>query len=198
IRRFGLPFLWRSDWNPDRGMYGALPFIAGTLVTSGLDLLIAVPLSLGVAIFLSEQSPSWLRTPLGSLVELLAAVPSVVYGLWAITVLVPFMGVTVEPSLQAGSGAFPVWTGIPSLFAGPTRGADILSAGVILAIMIVPTISAVSREALVAVPQHQREGAMSLGATRWETTRVSVLTYARTGIFGAIILGLGRALGETM
>jgi phosphate transport system permease protein len=147
--------------------------------------------SLGIAIFLSELAPSWLRIPLTFIVELLAAVPSVVYGLWGIFVLGPAMRVYIEPGVQTILGFLP-------LFQGHPIGSDVFTAGVILAIMIIPTISAVSREALLAVPDSQREAALSLGATRWETTRLAVLRYARAGIFGASILGLGRAVGETM
>jgi phosphate transport system permease protein len=195
LRVFGLPFLWGTSWVPPNGitpqLYGALPFIYGTLVTSALALLIGVPISIGIAIFLVELSPGWLREPLGFVVELLAAVPSVVYGLWGIFVLVPFMGSTVDPALGSALG----WT---PLFSGSSQGYNMLTAGVILAIMIIPTVSSITRDALKSVPQSQREAALSLGATNWEATRVSVLTYARTGIFGAIILGLGRATGETM
>jgi phosphate transport system permease protein len=191
IGKFGPGFLWGTVWDPVAGSFGAAPFITGTLVTSAIALLIGVPISLGIAIFLSELAPSWLRSPLSFLVELLAAVPSVVYGLWGIFVLVPFMRDSVEPGLKSVLGFLPIFQGTPI-------GVDMLTAGVILAVMIIPTVSAISREALMAVPQNQREAAMSLGATRWETTRVAVLKYARSGIFGAIILGLGRAVGETM
>jgi phosphate transport system permease protein len=195
IRQFGFGFLWGTQWVPGTAvtqqLYGAAPAIYGTLVTSALALLIGVPISIGIAIFLVELSPGWLREPLGFLVELLAAVPSVVYGLWGIFVLVPFMNSTVDPAIQSVLG----WT---PLFSGPTQGLNMFTAGIILAIMIIPTVSSVSREALKSVPQSQREAALSLGATNWESTRVSVLTYARTGIFGSIVLGLGRATGETM
>lgn len=196
ITRYGIQLLYNPVWNPNPGpalplSFGALPFVYGTLVTSALALLIGVPLSLGVAIFLSELSPPFLKMPLGVLVELLAAVPSVVYGLWGYFVLVPVMRTSIEPTLKPALG----WTG---LFSGTILGTDLLTAGVILAIMIVPTVSAVSRETMAAVPDSQREAALSLGATRWETTRLGVIRYARVGIFGAIILGLGRAVGETM
>src|SRR5216117_3522682 len=192
IRAFGWSFLGGTVWNPQPPLlFGAFPFVYGTLVTSALALLFGVPISLGIAIFLSELSPPWLRIPLTYIVELLAAVPSVVYGLWGIFVLGPVMRVSVEPVVQDIFGFLPI-------FQGNAIGTDKFTAGVILAIMIIPTISAVSREALLAVPDNQREAALSLGATRWETTRVAVLRYARAGIFGAIILGLGRAVGETM
>src|SRR5881296_4321972 len=192
IRTFGLGFLTGNLWNPVPPLvFGAVPFVYGTLVTSALALLFGVPISLGIAIFLSELSPPWLRIPLTYVVELLAAVPSVVYGLWGIFVLGPVMRVSVEPVVQSIFGFLPIFQGNPI-------GTDKFTAGVILAVMIIPTISAVSREALLAVPDNQREAALSLGATRWETTRLAVLRYAWAGIFGAIILGLGRAVGETM
>ena len=196
FQAFGWNFLSTTSWVPPTTaghaqLYGALPFVYGTVVTSALALLIGVPLSLGIAVFLTELSPRWLREPLGFLVELLAAVPSVVYGLWGLFVLVPFMRSTLEPGIQSVLG----WT---PAFSGHAGGADMFTAGVILAIMIIPTVSAVSRDSFKAVPQAQREAALSLGATQWETTRLSVLSYARAGIFGAVILGLGRAIGETM
>jgi phosphate transport system permease protein len=189
IAQFGIGFLWATTWDPVRGIFGALPFIVGTLLTAAIGLFIGIPLSLGIAIFLSEQAPSWARAPFAFVIELLAAIPSVIFGLWGALVLAPFMRSSIDPVLSRVGGP---------LFSGPFSGSDVLTAGVILAVMVIPTISAISREALRAVPQSQREAALSLGATRWETTRVSVLTYARTGIFGAIILGLGRAVGETM
>jgi phosphate transport system permease protein len=191
MQQFGLGFLGGTIWDPVSSVYGALPFVYGTLVTSALALLLGVPVSLGIAIFLSELSPTWLRGPLSYVVELLAAVPSVIYGFWALFVLSPVMRTYVEPALQATLGFLPI-------FQGAAVGTDKFTAGVVLAIMIIPTISAISREALLVVPQSQREAALSLGATRWETTRKAVLTYARSGIFGAVILGLGRAVGETM
>lgn len=191
MQHFGLGFLGGTTWDPVSAVYGALPFVYGTLVTSAIALLLGVPVSLGIAIFLSELSPLWLRGPLTYVVELLAAVPSVIYGFWALFVLSPVMRTYVEPGLKATLGFLPI-------FQGPAIGTDKLTAGIVLAIMIIPTISAISREALLVVPQSQREAALSLGATRWETTRKAVLTYARSGIFGAVILGLGRAVGETM
>jgi phosphate transport system permease protein len=191
LDKFGLAFLVTSTWDPARSVFGAVPFIDGTLLTSAIGLLIAVPLSLGIAIFLSELAPNWIAVPLGYVVELLAAVPSVIFGLWGLAVLAPFMASTIEPRLALLNPVLPI-------FSGPHIGYDVLTAGVILAIMIIPTISAVAREALRAVPVQQREAALSLGATRWEATRVSVLSYARIGIVAAVILGLGRAVGETM
>ncbi len=188
---FGLKFFAGRDWDPVNEQFGALPFIYGTLVSSLLALIIAVPLSIGVAVFTTEMCPIPLRGPLSFFVELLAAIPSVVYGLWAIFVLVPLLSGYVEPFLSKTLG----WTG---LFTGPPYGISMLAAGIILAIMIVPIISSITREVLMVVPQHQREAALALGATRWEMIRMGVLRNARAGIMGAIILGLGRALGETM
>jgi phosphate transport system permease protein len=191
LRRFGLSFLWKSTWDPVAEVYGAGPMIFGTLVSSLVALLIAVPLSLGVAIFLTEFAPKWARRPVAFLVELLAAVPSVVYGLWGIFVLIPFLRQAAVPPLRALLG----WT---PFFSGVFYGNSMLAGGVILAIMIVPYIAAVSREVLLAVPGSQREAALALGATRWEAVWSAVLPYGRAGIIGAIMLGLGRALGETM
>lgn len=199
IVHFGLALLGESRWAPSSNQLGLLPFIVGTLLTSGIALLIAIPFSLGIAIFLSELAPGWLADPMGYLVELLAAVPSVIYGLWGIFVLIPLMRTTIDPALESWNlGADRLFHVSIPLFTGPILGSGVLTAGVILAIMIIPTISAISREALRAVPETQREAALGLGATRWETTRISVLSYARIGIIAAVILGLGRALGETM
>jgi phosphate transport system permease protein len=188
---FGFKFFSGSDWDPVNEKFGALPFIYGTLVSSLVALIIAVPLAIGVAVFTTEMCPKVLRGPLSFFVELLAAIPSVIYGLWAYFVLVPLLSSYVQPFLAKTLG----WTG---LFEGPPYGIGMLAAGIILAIMIVPIISSISREVLMVVPQHQREGVLALGATRWEMIRVGVLRNARAGIVGGIILGLGRALGETM
>jgi phosphate transport system permease protein len=188
---FGFKFFVGHDWDPVNEKFGAMPFIYGTLVSSLLALLIAVPLAVGVAVFTTEMCPVPLRGPLSFFVELLAAIPSVVYGLWAIFVMVPLLSGYVQPFLSRTLG----WTGF---FEGPPYGISMLAAGVILAIMIIPIISSITREVLMVVPQHQREAALALGATRWEMIRVGVLRNARAGIMGAIILGLGRALGETM
>jgi phosphate transport system permease protein len=196
LGEYGLGFIWGADWDPGaRETYGALPFIAGTLSTAGIALLLAVPVSLGIAIFLAELAPDWIRAPMSFVVELLAAVPSVIYGLWGLAVLRPAMVEHVFQWLAGKSEGVPV---LQTLFAGPAAGSNILLASLVLAIMILPTISSVSREVLRAVPNVLREGAYALGATRWETLRTVVLPYARSGISGAIILGLGRALGETM
>ena len=188
---FGLKFFSRSEWDPVNEQFGALPFIYGTLVSSLLALIMAVPLSIGVAVFTTEMCPRSLRAPLSFFVELLAAIPSVIYGLWAIFVLIPILARYVQPFLSRTLG----WT---HLFEGPPFGYSMLAAGAILAIMIIPIVSSISREVLMVVPQHQREAALALGATRWEMIRIGVLRNARAGIVGAIILGLGRALGETM
>jgi phosphate transport system permease protein len=188
---FGFKFFAGTDWNPVSEQFGALPFIYGTLVSSLLALVIAVPLSVGVAVFTTEMCPKALRGPLSFFVELLAAIPSVIYGLWAVFVLVPILSGYVQPFLAKTLG----WTG---LFEGPPYGIGMLAAGVVLSIMIIPIISSITREVLMVVPQHQREGVLALGATRWEMIRVGVLRNARAGIVGGIILGLGRALGETI
>ncbi len=190
LARFGLPFLFGRDWNPIQGQFGALPFVYGTLVSSLLALLIAVPVSLGIAVFLVEQAPRTLARPLAFLVELLAAIPSVVYGLWGIFVLAPFLREHVEPPLQR-------WLGRLPFFQGTVTGIGLFTGGIILAIMVTPIITAVVRDVLAAVPVSQREAALALGATKWETTRI-VLANGAPGIAGAIILGLGRAVGETM
>ena len=189
---FGLAFLTTDTWDPVvRKVFGALPFIAGTLVTSIVALVIAVPISLGVAMFLSELAPDWLRQPLGFLVELLAAVPSVVYGLWGLFAFVPVFVKPVAKALNGGLGFLP-------LFAGPVLGPSRLAASLVLAIMILPTIAAVSRDVFRAVPPAQNEAALALGATHWETISQVLVPYGLSGLLGAVILGLGRALGETI
>jgi phosphate transport system permease protein len=191
--RFGLGFLSGTNWNTVEGRYdfGVLPYVLGTLVTSGIALLIGVPLSLGIAVFLVEMSPKGVRVPLSYLVELLAAVPSVIYGLWGIFVLRFWTQNYLEIPLNHYLGWIPIFSGTPF-------GLDIFTAGIILAIMIVPTVASVSREVISAVPNSIREAAYSIGATKWEVIRRWVLSYGRSGIFGAVILGLGRAVGETM
>ncbi|HED04649.1 MAG TPA: phosphate ABC transporter permease subunit PstC [Candidatus Fraserbacteria bacterium] len=195
LTKFGLGFLSGTTWDPvdapGHNLFGALPFIYGTIISALLALLIAVPLSLGVAIFLTELAPAWLRPPVSFAVELLAAIPSVVYGFWGITTLIPWSRAHFEPWLAHSLGFLP-------LFQDRGSAHDMLSAGFILAIMILPIISAVAREILLAVPSTQREALLALGATRWEVVRRVVLPYSRSGLLGAVILGLGRALGETM
>jgi phosphate transport system permease protein len=188
---FGLKFFFQSEWDPVNEQFGALPFVYGTLVSSFLALLIAVPLAVGVAVFITEMCPRWLKGPLAFTTELLAAIPSVIYGLWAIFVLVPLLRQYGEPFCARYFG----WT---ELFEGPPYGIGMLAAGIILAIMVVPIISSITREVMTAVPQQQREAVLALGATRWEMIRTGVLRNARAGILGGVILGLGRALGETM
>ena len=189
--QFGWKFFTTQAWDPVSGDFGALPFIYGTLATSLLALCMAVPLALGVAIFLTELCPRSLRAPISFLTELLAAIPSVVYGLWAVFVLVPLMRDVIGPFLSKTLG----WTGF---FGGPNFGVGLLTASMILAIMILPIISSLTRDIMIAVPNSQREAALALGATRWEMIRIGVLRNSRIGIVGAVMLGLGRALGETM
>jgi phosphate transport system permease protein len=191
IRKFGWRFLIRSDWDPVNEQFGAWPFIFGTLVSSAIALVIAVPLSIATAIYLTEIAPRWMQQILTVFVELLAAVPSVILGLWGIFVMVPWLREHLFPWLRGSLGFLP-------LFRGPIYGVSLLAGGIIIAIMILPIITSVSREILRSVPGLQREAAYALGATRWEVTRIAVLSYARKGLFGASMLGLGRALGETM
>jgi phosphate transport system permease protein len=193
FRQFGLRFLTESRWDAPAGEFGAAPAIFGTLVSSAIAVIIATPLAIGVAIFLSEFAPTWLRQPVAFLVDLLAAIPSVVYGLWGTLVLVPLVRDTIAPFFKEK-----LHLGETALFAGPAYGYSMLAAGLVLAIMILPYISAVTREVLLAVPRSQREAALALGATRWEMIWDAVLPFARSGIIGGVILGLGRALGETM
>ena len=191
LHQFGLGFLKGQTWDPVSGDFGALPFIYGTLVSSLLALVLAVPLAIGVAIFVTEICPRSLRAPISFATELLAAIPSVIYGLWAIFIMVPWLRSSLQPWLSRKFG----WAG---LFEGPYYGVSMLAAGMILAVMIIPVISSITREVLTSVPRQQREAVLALGATRWEMIQMGVLRNARAGIFGAIILGLGRALGETM
>ena len=191
LHAFGLKFFFQSNWDPVNGDFGALTFIYGTVVSSLIALALAVPLAVGTAVFVNEICPPILRRTVAFLVELLAAIPSVIYGLWAIFVLTPILQKHVEPWLAKTLG----WTG---LFTGPAYGIGMLAAGIILAIMVLPIIASITREVMLAVPHHQREAVLALGATRWETIRTGVLRNARAGILGGIILGLGRALGETM
>lgn len=191
LTRFGFSFVTSSVWDPVAGVFGAWPMIVGTLLTAFLALLIAVPLSLGVAVYLTEFAPEVVRKPIATLIELLAAIPSVVYGLWGVFVLIPVLQHAIFPLLRSLLGFLP-------FFRGAIYGPSVLAASIILAIMVMPFIMSVAREVLLAVPNSQREAAMALGATRWEAVRSAIIPYARSGIIGAIILGLGRALGETM
>ena len=191
INKFGFSFISSSSWDAVRSIFGALPAIFGTLLSSAIGLLIAVPISLGAAIFLTELSPSWLRTPASFVIEMLAAIPSVIIGLWGLFVLVPFVRKPIESWLGSRLGFLP-------LFKGAPFGVGFLAAGIILAIMVIPIITAMSRDAMRAVSDQQREAMLALGATRWEMIRQSVLPNCRSGLVGAVILGLGRALGETM
>ncbi len=191
MHRFGWHFLISTAWDPPKQEFGALPFIYGTLVTSAIALLIAVPISIAAALFLTELAPPWLRQPVITLIELLAAVPSVILGFWGLSVMAPWLSEHIYPHLQKILGFLPI-------FRGTIFPYCILSAGVILAIMVIPIVTSVSREILRSVPGLQREAAYALGATRWEVTRIAVLSYAKKGLFGAVVLGLGRALGETM
>ena len=191
MKKFGVRFLVTSTWDPVAEEFGALPFIYGTLVSSLIALLIAVPLGIATAAYLTELAPLWIRQPLVSLIEMLAAIPSVILGLWGIFVMIPWLREYPFPWLQRVLG----WT---PFFSGPIYGPCMLAGGIIVAVMILPIITSVSREILRSVPDLQREAAYALGATRWEATRIAVLSYAKKGLFGAVILGLGRALGETM
>ncbi len=191
IRRFGLHFLATSTWDPVAEQFGALPFIYGTAISSLIALIIAVPLSIATAVYLTELAPLWIRQPIVSLIEMLAAIPSVILGLWGIFVMIPWLRDHPFPFLKKIFG----WT---PFFSGPIYGVSMLAGGIIIAVMILPIITSFSREILRSVPNLQREAAYALGATRWEVTRIAVLSYAKKGLFGAVILGLGRALGETM
>lgn len=191
LGRFGWGFVTSREWDPVSGEFGALPFIYGTMVTSVLAVLLAGPVGVGVGIFLSELAPVWLRSPVSFLIELLAAIPSIVYGLWGIFVMAPWLRAAVQPWLSKYLGFVP-------LFQGAAMGIGFLAGGLILAIMVLPTITAVSREVLRAVSDHQREAALALGATRWEAIRLAVLPPARSGILGGVMLAFGRAVGETM
>jgi phosphate transport system permease protein len=186
-----LRFVVSSAWDPVQEKYGALPFIYGTLVTSAIAIVVALPVAVGLALFLSEMGPKRLRPPVAFAIEVLAAIPSVIFGLWGLFVMVPWLRTTVEPALQSAFGFLPP-------FQGPPIGLGYLAGGLILAVMILPTISSVTNEVLKTVPLALKEGALALGATRWEAIRMAVLPYARPGIMGATLLGLGRALGETM
>lgn len=195
FRKFGLGFIYRSEWDPVRQNFGALVPIFGTLVTSALAMLIAVPISFGIAVFLTEVSPLRLRGPIAAAIELLAGIPSIIYGMWGLFVFVPFMSDYVEPWLSDYLGPLPV---LGALFDGPPLGIGMLTAGIILGVMVIPFISSVMRDVFALVPPPLRESAFALGATRWEVITGVVLPYTRTAVVGGIFLGLGRALGETM
>ena len=195
IREFGLAFLWSSEWDPVQSKFGGLVMIYGTLMTSLIALVIAVPVSFGIALFLTELSPAWLKRPLGTAVELLAAVPSIVYGMWGLLVFSPVLSTYVQQPLQAMFSGVPV---LGALFSGPPVGIGLLSAGIILAIMVIPFIAATMRDVFEVTPPLLKESAYGLGSTTWEVMFKIVLPYTKTGVVGGIMLGLGRALGETM
>jgi phosphate transport system permease protein len=195
IQEYGLSFLWRSEWDPVQNRYGGLVPIYGTLMTSFIALLIAVPVSFGIALFLTELSPAWLKRPLGTAIELLAAVPSIVYGMWGLMVFGPILATYVQQPLQKAFGNAPFFG---ELVSGPPVGIGILSAGIILAIMIIPFIAAVMRDVFDVTPPMLKESAYALGSTTWEVVFKVVLPYTKAGVIGGIMLGLGRALGETM
>jgi phosphate transport system permease protein len=197
VQRFGFYFFTGTSWNPVEGseLYGALPYILGTLTTSGIALLIGVPLSFGIAIFLVEMAPKKIRVPISYLVELLAAVPSVIYGLWGLLVFRLWIQQYIEIPVHNVLGWIPIFA---TESGGNPTGLDLFTGGIILAIMIIPTVASISKEVISAVPDSIREGAYSIGATKWEVIRHWVLSYGRSGLFGAVILGLGRAVGETI
>jgi phosphate transport system permease protein len=195
LREFGVPFLWHAEWDPVQNRYGGLAMIYGTLATSFIALVIAVPVSFGIALFLTEMSPGWLKRPLGVAIELLAGVPSIVYGMWGLTVFGPILATYVEQPLQRVFGNVPV---LGTLFSGPPVGIGILCAGIILAIMIIPFIASVMRDVFEVTPPMLKESAYGLGSTTWEVVYKVVLPFTKTGVIGGIMLGLGRALGETM
>ncbi len=195
IRAYGLSFLTTTTWDPVKLVFGAGAYVYGTIVTTAVAVVLAAPIAIGAAIFLTEYSPRGVRAPLALLIEVLAYVPSIVYGLWGFFVVVPLMRSVIEPALQRALGDVPL---VGALVSGPIVGLDLLMGGVILAIMILPILLAVSREVLLAVPLSQREAMVGLGATRWETVTRAVLPYARAGIVGGIALGVARAFGETM
>jgi phosphate transport system permease protein len=195
FKAFGLRFITTVDWDPVNDVYGAAIAIAGTLITSAIALLIAFPVSFGIALFLTEICPGWLKRPLGTAVELLAGVPSIIYGMWGLFIFAPWFGDHVQPLLKHTLGALPY---VGQLFSGPTMGIGMLTAGVILSVMIIPFISSVMRDVFEVVPAVLKESAYALGCTQWEVVRKVVLPYTRVGVVGGVMLGLGRALGETM
>ncbi|HTJ96058.1 MAG TPA: phosphate ABC transporter permease PstC [Rhodocyclaceae bacterium] len=195
IQKFGLAFLWTAEWNPPAEHFGAMIPIYGTLATSIVALVIAVPVSFGIALFLTELAPAWMRRPLGIAIELLAGVPSIVYGMWGLLVFAPIFSEHIQPALQATLGWIPL---IGSLFQGPAMGVGILSAGIILAVMIIPFIASVMRDVFEVTPAMLKESAYGVGSTTWEVVWNVVLPYTKVGVVGGVMLGLGRALGETM
>ena len=195
LRAFGIPFLYEEVWNPVTEKFGAIAPIYGTVVTSFIAMLIAVPVGLFIALFLTELCPMWLRRPIGIAIELLAGIPSIIYGIWGLFVFAPFLQQYVQPAIINTLGEIP---GIGNLFAGPPYGIGIFTAGLILAIMVLPFITAISRDVFEAVPPVLKEAAYGLGCTTWEVARYVVLPYTRVGVIGGVMLGLGRALGETM
>jgi phosphate transport system permease protein len=195
LQKFGVPFLWNENWDPVKEDFGALVPIVGTLVTSLIALVIAIPVSFGIAIFLTELSPVWLRRPLGTAIEMLAAIPSIIYGMWGLFVFVPLFQVYVQPLLKGALGGIPL---LGALFSGPPMGIGMLTAGIILAVMVIPFITAVMRDVFEIVPAMLKESAYALGSTTWEVVWRVVLPYTKVGVIGGIMLGLGRALGETM
>ena len=195
IRTFGPEFLWSAEWDPVQEKFGALVPIFGTLVTSAIALAIAIPVSFGIALFLTELSPVWLRRPLGTAIEMLAAIPSIIYGMWGLFVFVPIFQEHVQPLLSSSMGSLP---GVGMLFSGPPMGIGMLTAGIILSIMVIPFITAVMRDVFELVPPMLKESAYGLGSTTWEVVWRVVLPFTKVGVIGGIMLGLGRALGETM
>lgn len=191
IATFGPGFIWGTTWNPVTLVFGALPYIYGTVVSSLIAIIVAAPISIGCALFLAEMAPNWIRTPIGFLIELLAAIPSILFGLWGLFIFMPFVREYIQVPLNKYLGFIP-------LFAGEPRGLGMLSAGLLLAIMIIPIVTALARDVIASVPALQKEGALALGATKWEVMWRVILPYSRVGILGAVMLGLGRALGETM
>jgi phosphate transport system permease protein len=195
FREFGLGFLTSQSWNPVTDNYGALPAIYGTLITSAIAMLIAVPVGLMIAFFLTELCPQWLRRPIGIAIELLAGIPSIIYGIWGLFMFAPFLQATLQPFLIKAFHGLPI---VGALFAGPPYGIGMLTAGLILAIMVLPFVTSISRDVFEAVPAVLKEAAYGLGCTTWEVARYVVLPYTRVGVIGGVMLGLGRALGETM
>jgi phosphate transport system permease protein len=195
LRKFGVPFLWSAEWNPVTEEFGALVPIVGTLVTSFIALAVAIPVSFGIAVFLTELSPIWLRRPLGTAIEMLAAIPSIIYGMWGLFVFAPLFQEYAQPVLAKALGGIPEFG---MLFSGPPMGIGMLTASLILAIMVIPFITAVMRDVFELVPPMLKESAYALGSTTWEVVSRVVLPYTKVGVIGGIMLGLGRALGETM